>query len=252
MPAGAKFSWMIFKSKKSGVTVVRDVEWAGADGLEGFIIPVICGQKELKFFLTKKCGNLTLVQAKPIPVAAPAPVQPPKVVERVVEKIVQVPGPERMVEVPGPERVVERVVEVPGPERVVEVPAYQSSYPYQVYPSAALDYYDNRPNWYWGGDIGFSFYLWPIGGGWWQDQYSRRHWQPNWRPRHDFHQWHSGQDRGRGDYDRDRGYNRGYRDYDRGRRQHYQHQPRNQPSNYQSRHNYQSRQNYQPRNYSPR
>ena len=42
------------------------------------------------------------------------------------ERIVEVPGPERIVErvvevaVPGPERVVEKVVEVPGPERVVE------------------------------------------------------------------------------------------------------------------------------------
>ncbi|MBA2475348.1 MAG: hypothetical protein H0V40_05265, partial [Actinobacteria bacterium] len=33
---------------------------------------------------------------------------------------VTVPGPERIVEVAGPERVVERIVTVPGPERVVE------------------------------------------------------------------------------------------------------------------------------------
>jgi chromosome segregation ATPase len=47
--------------------------------------------------------------------------------EKVVEKVVEVPGPERIVEVqvPGPERVVyndkivEKIVEVPGPERVV-------------------------------------------------------------------------------------------------------------------------------------
>jgi len=46
-----------------------------------------------------------------------------KIVEVIVEKVVEVevPGPERIVEVevPGPERIVE--VEVPGPERVVEV-----------------------------------------------------------------------------------------------------------------------------------
>ena len=48
--------------------------------------------------------------------------------ERIVEKIVEVPGPERIVEktvevqVPGPERIVEKIVEVPGPERIVEIP----------------------------------------------------------------------------------------------------------------------------------
>ena len=45
-----------------------------------------------------------------------------RIVERVVEKIVEVPGPERIVEV---ERLievpVERIVEIPAPERVVEV-----------------------------------------------------------------------------------------------------------------------------------
>lgn len=56
---------------------------------------------------------------------------PEKVIEMpvVVERIVEVPGPERIVEVervvemPGLERIVEveRLVEVPGPERVVEV-----------------------------------------------------------------------------------------------------------------------------------
>lgn len=49
--------------------------------------------------------------------------------ERVVTRVVTVPGPERVVTVPGPERVVTRIVTVPGPERIVtkvvtvEVPA---------------------------------------------------------------------------------------------------------------------------------
>ena len=49
--------------------------------------------------------------------APPCPKCPPP---QIVEKVVEVPGPERIVEVPGPERIVEKVVEMPGPERIVE------------------------------------------------------------------------------------------------------------------------------------
>lgn len=51
----------------------------------------------------------------------PEPCEP-----EVIERIVEVPGPERIVEkiveVPGPERIVEKIIEVPGPERIVEIP----------------------------------------------------------------------------------------------------------------------------------
>ena len=51
----------------------------------------------------------------------PEPCEP-----EVIERIVEVPGPERIVEkiveVPGPERIVEKIIDVPGPERIVEIP----------------------------------------------------------------------------------------------------------------------------------
>lgn len=65
-----------------------------------------------------RCGNLVrgvkflVVREKKI-VEVPGP-------ERVLEKTVEVPGPERIIEIPGPER----IVEVPGPERIVGVPFY--------------------------------------------------------------------------------------------------------------------------------
>ena len=52
-----------------------------------------------------------------IEIEKPVEVEVIKETVRIVEKEVQ--GPERIVEVPGPERIVERVVEVPGRERVV-------------------------------------------------------------------------------------------------------------------------------------
>ena len=55
----------------------------------------------------KQAGGWTEWQAQKTAIVAPLP---PEIVERTVE----VPGPERIVEVPGPERIVNRTVEVPA------------------------------------------------------------------------------------------------------------------------------------------
>ena len=55
---------------------------------------------------------------KVIEVKVEVPVEVEKEIMVTVEK--EVPGPERIVKVPGPERVVERIVNVPGPERIIE------------------------------------------------------------------------------------------------------------------------------------
>ena len=60
------------------------------------------------------------------------PVYIERIVEKPVDRIVEVPGPERVQvvekEVPGPERVVTKEVQVPGPERIVEKPVEKIVY----------------------------------------------------------------------------------------------------------------------------
>jgi hypothetical protein len=77
-PPGKRFEWMIFKSRR-GVSVVRNVEWVGDSKteLQGYVISCQYGQEQIKFFLVKICGNLTLLERKPVP--PPKAEAPPRV-----------------------------------------------------------------------------------------------------------------------------------------------------------------------------
>ena len=118
---GENFHWMLFRPNGVGrVKAARDLTWGGKAALSGYEFFIDAGDKRYIFAVPLFCGNLALKEVVLAPervVQVPGP-------ERIVEKIVEVPGPERIVEkiveVPGPERIVEKIVEVPGPERIVE------------------------------------------------------------------------------------------------------------------------------------
>ena len=77
-----RFKWMAYKPGGQ-IAVVRDVVWNGAGQLEGFFIPVSYRDAELVFFIPRGCGNLALVEARPIahPTAVAPPPPPPPVCE---------------------------------------------------------------------------------------------------------------------------------------------------------------------------
>jgi hypothetical protein len=73
---GQRFEWMIFRPQ-GRVGIVRNVEWAGKENLEGFLIAVAYKNERLKFFIAKRCGNLALVEKKPAPPPPKAETPPP-------------------------------------------------------------------------------------------------------------------------------------------------------------------------------
>jgi len=123
LPDGSAILWMGWKSRTTKkLMVTRDIVMKTGKDEEGYFISCLHNEVELVFFIPADCGNLSLYKVAirtataPASPIAPTSVQSLKVVEKVVEKIVQVPGPAQIVRVPG------SVVEVPGPTRVVEVP----------------------------------------------------------------------------------------------------------------------------------
>ena len=130
---GQKFLWMIFKPKGK-IGVVKDVEWAGKEKLDGFLVSLVYRDNEIKFFIPKKCGNLALMEKRALPV--PKVEVPPPPVEYPAAKMA-LPVPE--IEAP-PDPIVVYVLSAPSPpqerivERVVEVPVYvpqEPQYDYQ-------------------------------------------------------------------------------------------------------------------------
>jgi hypothetical protein len=76
LPDGTSFEWMVFKPR-AGVSVMRNVWWKGGYDLEGFLVTCEIEDQMATFFIPKKCGNLTLMEIQPIPVARMEPPPPP-------------------------------------------------------------------------------------------------------------------------------------------------------------------------------
>lgn len=75
---GQKFSWMVFRPKGK-VGIVREVQWVGKENLEGFQVSVLYDGKELKFYIPKECGNLTLLEGRALPAPQAEVPSPPRV-----------------------------------------------------------------------------------------------------------------------------------------------------------------------------
>ncbi|MCI5139267.1 MAG: hypothetical protein D3922_12845 [Candidatus Electrothrix sp. AR1] len=117
---GETFHWMLFRPNGVGqVKAAKDLIWGGKAALSGYEFSIDSGDRRYIFAVPLFCGNLALKEVVQI-ITGPERIVEVPGPERIVEKIVNVPGPERIVEVPGPERIVEKIVNVPGPERIVE------------------------------------------------------------------------------------------------------------------------------------
>ncbi|MDU9051025.1 MAG: hypothetical protein Q3M30_19440 [Candidatus Electrothrix sp. Rat3] len=116
---GQTFRWILYRSNEDGeVKAVMNSTWDGNTPLKSYEFFIDSNDKRYIFTVPHSSGNLALKEVVRIVVkTVPGP-------ERIVEKIVEVPGPQRIVEVPGPERIVEKIVEVPVPaeysSRIVE------------------------------------------------------------------------------------------------------------------------------------
>ncbi len=202
LPDGSSILWMGWKSRVTNkLMVTRDIVLRTGKAEEGYFVSCPHNEVELVFFIPVSCGNLSLFKVVTRIAMAPAPAQPPKVVERVVEKIVQVSVPGPAVEVPGPTRVVE--VEVPGPERVIYIDREVLVYVPQPRVYVESTYYSSAPTYtytpqYYGGGYEYPSYAPPAyygGGGYYSggDNYSGRYQSYGRRD----HQGHHGYDRRR-------------------------------------------------------
>lgn len=97
----------------------------------GGTLAALLGLGGLAYYLTNKPADVTpastTIVNPPAAVVTPKPEKETKVIERTVEK--QVPGPTKVINVPGPTKVVEKqvpgetkVIKVPGETKVIEVP----------------------------------------------------------------------------------------------------------------------------------
>ncbi len=97
----------------------------------GGTLAALLGLGGLAYYLTNKPADVTptstTIVNPPAATVTPKPEKETKVIERTVEK--QVPGETKVINVPGPTKVVEKqvpgqtkVIKVPGPTKVIEVP----------------------------------------------------------------------------------------------------------------------------------
>jgi len=97
IPVGQKMDWMIYRNGG----LLKNVRWVGNAPIDAFVFDVEAEGKLFQFAVPLRCGNISLISMKEIPI--PAPVQPEPQFQPQPEKAKQpVVTPPVMVQAPAP------------------------------------------------------------------------------------------------------------------------------------------------------
>ncbi len=99
IPIGQRICWMIYKNGG----LLKNVRWMGNDPIDAFVFEIKAGGKEFKFATPLRCGNISLVSMREIPVekvqteeSQPKP-QKPKVQKKPQEEIISPSQPQPVI-----------------------------------------------------------------------------------------------------------------------------------------------------------
>ncbi len=96
IPVGQKMDWMIYRNGG----LLKNVRWVGNAPIDAFVFDVEAEGKLFQFAVPLRCGNISLISMKEIPIPAPV-VQPEPQPKTEVEKPIS-PTPPAVIQAPAP------------------------------------------------------------------------------------------------------------------------------------------------------